>query len=120
MQKVQPVRRFVMWERSKESTAAPMAGGFQEVSEVEGLFQQLWNIPRHPTYRKPSAATIKQLERKARVFKLVQVAAAEETSGVECLGVESTSSLEGLVSDNSMAGRGAPKGKGRGVGNQEN
>jgi hypothetical protein len=58
-QKVQPVRRFVLWKRSKESTAAPMAGGCQEVSEVEGWFQQLWNIPRHPTYRKPPAATIK-------------------------------------------------------------
>jgi hypothetical protein len=40
-QKVQPVRRFVLWKRSKESTAARMAGGCQEVSEVEGLFQQL-------------------------------------------------------------------------------
>jgi hypothetical protein len=39
-QKVQPVRRFVLWKRSKESTAAPILGGCQEVSEVEGLFQQ--------------------------------------------------------------------------------
>jgi hypothetical protein len=60
------------------------------------------------------------VERKARVYKLVQVAAAEETSGVECLGVESASSSESLVSDNLMAGRDATKGRGRGVGNQEN
>jgi hypothetical protein len=119
-QKVQTVRRFVLWKRSEESTAAPMAGGRQEVSEVEGLFQQLWNIPQHPTYRKPSAATIKQVERKSRVYKLMQAAVVEETSGVECLGVESTSSWGVLVSDISMAGRGAPKGRGRGGGNQEN
>jgi hypothetical protein len=60
------------------------------------------------------------VERKARVYKLVQAAAVEETLGVECLGVESTSSLGDLVSDISMAGRGAPKGRGRGVRNQEN
>jgi hypothetical protein len=85
MQKVHPVRRFVMWERSKESIATPMAGGFQEVSEVEGLFQQLWNIPQHPTYHKPLATAIKNVERKVRVYKLVQVVVVEETSGVECL-----------------------------------
>jgi hypothetical protein len=27
-----------------------MVGGFQEVSEVERLFQQLRNIPQHSTY----------------------------------------------------------------------
>jgi hypothetical protein len=69
MQKVHPVRRFVLWERLKESIATPMAGGFQEVSEVEGLFQQLWNISQHPTYHKPPTAAIKQVERKVRVYK---------------------------------------------------
>jgi hypothetical protein len=98
------MRRFVLWKRSEESTASPMACGCQEVSEVEGWFQQLWNIPRHPTYRKPPAATIKQVERKTRVYKLVLTAVGEETAGVECLGVESSSSSGVLVSDFVMAG----------------
>jgi hypothetical protein len=114
------VRRFVLWKRSEESTVAPMAGGCQEVSEVEGWFQQLWNIPRHPTYCKPPAAAIKQVEGKIRVYKLFPAAVEEETSGVECLGVESSSSSGVPESGNVMAGRGAPKGRGRGAGNQEN
>jgi hypothetical protein len=41
-QKVQAMKRFVLWMGSKESTGPPlMVGGFQEVSEVERLFQQL-------------------------------------------------------------------------------
>jgi hypothetical protein len=56
------------------------------------------------------------VERKVRVYRLVQVAAAEETSGVECLGVESVSSSDSLVSEILMAGRGAPKGRGQGAG----
>jgi hypothetical protein len=65
--------------------------------------------------------SIKQIEQKIRVHRLVVVATVKETYGVECLGVESTSATYKLVPDSSMAGRGAPKGTGRGAGgNQEN
>jgi hypothetical protein len=98
-----------------------MVGGFQEVDEVERLFQQLWNIPQHPIYPRSVTTSIKQTEQKIRVHRLVVVAAPKDTSGVECLGVESTSATYKLVTDSSMAGRGAPKGRGRGAGgNQEN
>jgi hypothetical protein len=60
------------------------------------------------------------VDRKARVYKLVPAAVGEETSGVECLGVEFSSSSGVLVPNFVMAGRGAPKGRGRGGGNQEN
>jgi hypothetical protein len=119
--KVQSVKRFMLWKGSKESTGPLMVGGFQEVSEVERLFQQLWNIPQHPTYPRPVATNIKQAEQKIRVHKLVLVAAAKETSGVECLGVEFALTTDSLVTEISMAGRGAPKGRGQGAcGNQEN
>jgi hypothetical protein len=98
-----------------------MVGGFQEISEVERLFQQLWNIPHHPTYPKPLTAGIKQVERRIRIHKLVRMAAAEETSGVECLGVESASPSSSFDTKILMARSGAPKGRGRGAGgNQEN